>query len=428
MKPLRVSLESFGRVTLFASLAVVMFKLSVAQVLFGLSAIAWLLLTVRDKHHPPLPRFAWPLLAYAGLTVLSALLSLDPRTSIIDLKQLVLYLLVPMVMRFARGRRATTALDVIIAAGAGGAVLGVIQTLGLGHFGDLEHRPEGTLSHYMTYSGVIMLVLCAAASKLLLSTGAWIWPAVAVPALALALAATMSRNVYLGAIAGIGCVLAARRVRLLLVVPVVIALAFVLGPVRERALSAFDMQDESSRDRIQMWGIGARIIHDYPAFGVGPNEVIAVYPKYRPAEYVRSHPVNVHLHNVFIQIGAERGLLALAAWLVFVGVAAAGLIHQVRWGPSRALGGAGLAAVAAMLAAGLFEHNFGDSEFLMLFLGMITLPYAARLDDAEAGVDGGEPAGVPVRRPGLDRRRNAAAAAVIEPPADNAAEEERPWR
>jgi hypothetical protein len=30
-----------------------------------------------------------------------------------------------------------------------------------------------------------------------------------------------------------------------------------------------------------------------------------------------------------------------------------------------------------MLAAGMFEYNFGDSEFLMLFLVLITLPFAA---------------------------------------------------
>jgi hypothetical protein len=30
-----------------------------------------------------------------------------------------------------------------------------------------------------------------------------------------------------------------------------------------------------------------------------------------------------------------------------------------------------------MLAAGQFEYNFGDSEFLMLFLVLVTLPYAA---------------------------------------------------
>ena len=33
--------------------------------------------------------------------------------------------------------------------------------------------------------------------------------------------------------------------------------------------------------------------------------------------------------------------------------------------------------MAGMLAAGLFEYNFGDSEFLMLFLVLITLPFAA---------------------------------------------------
>jgi hypothetical protein len=46
---------------------------------------------------------------------------------------------------------------------------------------------------------------------------------------------------------------------------------------------------------------------------------------------------------------------------------------------------AALAATAAMLTAGLFEHNFGDSEFLMLFLVLITLPFAAgRQTDASA--------------------------------------------
>jgi hypothetical protein len=39
-----------------------------------------------------------------------------------------------------------------------------------------------------------------------------------------------------------------------------------------------------------------------------------------------------------------------------------------------------LGAMAAMLTAGLFEYNFGDSEFLMLFLILLTLPFAADRD------------------------------------------------
>ena len=46
-----------------------------------------------------------------------------------------------------------------------------------------------------------------------------------------------------------------------------------------------------------------------------------------------------------------------------------------------------LAALVAMLTAGLFEYNFGDSEFLMLFLLLITLPFAAARGDHAAAAD-----------------------------------------
>ena len=61
-------------------------------------------------------------------------------------------------------------------------------------------------------------------------------------------------------------------------------------------------------------------------------------------------------------------------------------IRRVSTSRQPSLAAGGLAAVAAMLAAGLFEYNFGDSEFLMLFLVLVTLPYAAdRPADDAAG-------------------------------------------
>ena len=65
-----------------------------------------------------MPRFFWPLVVYAALTLVSAAFSPDPRTSFIDSKQLVLFLIVPMVYQFGRGARATTVLKVIITVGA----------------------------------------------------------------------------------------------------------------------------------------------------------------------------------------------------------------------------------------------------------------------------------------------------------------------
>jgi putative inorganic carbon (HCO3(-)) transporter len=117
------------------------------------------------------------------------------------------------------------------------------------------------------------------------------------------------------------------------------------------------------------------IIQDRPLTGVGPDMIIQVYPHYRHPSAVNQ--LASHLHNVPMQIAAERGLPALASWLWFVITAAAGLVMLLRHSRHRTLAAAGLGGLAAALAAGFFEYNFGDSEFLMLLLTMITLPFAA---------------------------------------------------
>ena len=95
-----------------------------------------------------------------------------------------------------------------------------------------------------------------------------------------------------------------------------------------------------------------------------------------------------------MQIAAERGLPALGVWLAFIGIATVDLWRAFRKSRIPCLAAAGLAAVAAMLAAGLFEYNFGDSEFLMLFLVLVTLPFAA------------DAAGSAVTRPAARSRRS----------------------
>jgi O-antigen ligase len=112
--------------------------------------------------------------------------------------------------------------------------------------------------------------------------------------------------------------------------------------------------------------------------------VLREYPTYRTAGAVLEQPP--HLHNVPMQIAAERGLPALGIWLWFVGLVVVDAWRLFRrsdvdrWLPATAL-----ASVVAMLMAGLFEYNFGDSEFLMLFLFLITLPFGARRRADTAG-------------------------------------------
>jgi O-antigen ligase len=370
---------------LTASLGMTLFNLLTAQVLFGLAAVLWLALIRADKARPEVPPFFWPLAIYAALTLLSAAVSPDPRASLVDSRQLVLFLVVPVVVRLARGPRAMQTLDVIMALGAAGAFVGVVEYTIFG-YDNLNRRPMGSLSHYMTYSGLIMLVLAAAVARLLFYPAQRIWPAVAVPALAVALAATQTRNAYLGALAAIGCLLPLRQVRLLAAVPVLAVLFFVAAPaqIKDRVFSITNLQDDSNRDRLQMLAMGRDMVRDHPVFGVGPEMVGRVYGQYLQPNPV--HTYNPHLHNVPVQIAAERGLPALAAWIWFVVAAGWGLFQEFRRGPVPALAAAGLGAVIAMLVAGLFEYNFGDSEFMMLFLALISLPYAARLGALEPSV------------------------------------------
>lgn len=378
-------IEKWAFWTFAASLAAVQLSLAAAQILFGVSAILWLLLAIRDGRVPEVPAFFVPLLLYAILTLVSTAVSPDPMTGLREDKQLILFLIVPIAVRVAGGANASRALTAIIAVGAVSAFAGIVQGIVVGDLSYdylIHHRPHGLLGHYMTYSGVLMLVFCAAAAQLIFAEREWLWPAVAVPAMLVALAVTLSRNVWVGALLAVSVLLVARRPRLLVGVPIVLAVALTFSPVRQRALSMFDPSNATNQDRVSMLKSGVAMIRDHWLTGVGPNRVPAEYlAHYKRADAVdppdQPGSTRAHLHNVVVQIAAERGLPALAAWLWFVASAAVGLWSRMRRGPAPAIAAAGLAAIVAMLAAGLFEHNFGDSEFLMLFLGLITLPYAA---------------------------------------------------
>ena len=351
-------------------------SIAAANILLTATLACWVAQLVRDKSRPSAPRFVWALAAYSAMTLLSSIFSLDPMESLIDSRQLVLFLIVPAVYDIARGDRATTVVDVIITVGAAIAVYGIVQ-YGMLHYDNLGRRPQGTLGHYMTYSGVLMLVTCTAVARLVFGARDRIWPALVMPALIVALSLTLGRSAWVGSSVAVGLLLILKDFRLTALLPVVIAILFALAPdaVTDRMTSVFDLRDPSSRDRLAMVQTGAAMVKDHPLTGVGPNMVQRLYSQYRDPNGVQK--VNPHLHNVPLQIAAERGLPALAVWIAFVVMLTTDVFGLFRTSQDRVLPAAALAGVAAMLAAGMFEYNFGDSEFLMLFLVIVTLPFAA---------------------------------------------------
>jgi O-antigen ligase len=407
MKPQTLAtIERIAFFCLAGCLGLIQLSIAGAEILLDIAGILWLIVVFTERRRPEVPSFFWPLVALAAWTLVSSAFSMNAFESFKRDRQLLLYFIVPMTMWLARGQRAQTTVNVIIALGAAGAVVGIVQYAAFG-YDNLNHRPHGLLGHYMTYSGVLMLVICTASAQLLFRGRDWIWPAVAVPALVVALITTESRNAYVGTALGVFALVALRRVwKLVFAVPVLMVIVLLVSPanLRHRALSSFDPNDATNRDRIAMLKSGKAMIADHPWTGVGPNMVPKAYiEKYKTPDAVdpvdRPGDTRAHLHNVPVQLAAERGLPALAAWVWFVVAALIGLLAEFRTGGARALSAGGVAAVVAMLAAGLFEHNFGDSEFLILFLGLITLPFAATAGSpANSTEPEREPVPVPVLR------------------------------
>jgi O-antigen ligase len=145
--------------------------------------------------------------------------------------------------------------------------------------------------------------------------------------------------------------------------------------------------DASSRDRYYMWQAGIDMILDKPVFGQGPGMILTRYPGYRWSE--APNPQTPHLHDNALQIAAERGLPCLALWLWMVAAILADAYREARLGlrgPGWVAGGT-LAVMAAVMTAGLFEYNFGDSEVLMFTLLVAAMPYALRRERERAAAD-----------------------------------------
>ena len=280
-------MEQLGVWALIGSAGAIQFSIAAGQILLAVAVACWLATIVMRREPIAVPRMFWPLLVYAALTLVSAAFSPDPRTSLVDCKQLVLLLIVPMTYRLLTGPRAHTLVSVVVSLGAASAAYGIFQYAIL-HYDSLGQRPQGTLGHYMTYSGLLMLVIGVALARILFGRRERTWAALVMPALLVAVALTFSRNAWVGACAAAALLFSLKDFRLLAVLPVVAAIFFGIAPskVNARFNSIFDLNDPSNRDRVAMMREGAHMIRDHPLVGVGPNMVEQLYVEYRVPERV----------------------------------------------------------------------------------------------------------------------------------------------
>jgi O-antigen ligase len=277
------------------------------------------------------------------------------------------------------------ALRTFLIFGVFSSLYGYVQYFAL-HQRDLEHRITGPAAHVMTYSG---LMLPVALMFLIL----WVhdrrnyWLLGGTVLTTLTLLMTFTRSAWLGWVVAILVVAALKRPRLLAyAVPAgILVITFLPLPYFARVVSTFDTKQSSNFDRIRMFQGGVEIIKDFPVLGVGPGNMKEVYPLYRKPDAPRFRIP--HLHNNLVQLWAERGVVALAAYVLLIALF---LRECARgWnGPNAKFAEVGVAVTVGLVVAGMFEFNFGDTEVFLAMLDVFALAIAfiERNEDVAAAV------------------------------------------
>jgi O-antigen ligase len=342
----------------------------------------FILYLLRGGSFPRLPFFSYFFAAYIFFTLVATVFSVDRSASIRDNKELLIFLLIPIyIWLLDSWKKVRLSLWTVLGSAVLSALVGIFTVWRKGLH--LNERLQGFTSHWMTYAGLLMFPFIFFSVLLVLRRRGKKETAIISAGLAVMLAAiafSLTRNVWLGIAAALGTFLVFFRPKYFLALaPLLLVLALLAPPaVRSRALSIVDLQDRSNRDRIYMVYSGLKIFHDRPWTGVGSHNIQQVIlGNERRYRHPQAEQVNLHLHNNFLQILAERGIFALASFILasFFIIWQLARLLRTRGGEWRAITAGVLFAFVGFLVAGLFEYNFGDSEIKFLLFYFLSLPF-----------------------------------------------------
>lgn len=357
-------------------------SIAAAQILLAAASLYWAVQVGLNRRWQVarLP-FLWPLLACLFTTLLAVLVSPDLKASASSLKKFWFFLIPFLAVEALRSERQREwLLRALFIAGSASALVAFWQ------YPESQplHRISGFLGHWQTFSGQQMMLLAMLASLLLFYARTYWFYGACLLLTACGLLLSETRGAWLGAAVALALLAFLKDKRLLAALGILLLTGYFLMPanLQARVLSIFGTQEESNAARINMWATGLNMIRAHPWLGVGPNQITALAyqyggnPRYEPRFFT-------HLHNNFLQFAAERGLPGLAAWIW--------LIARFYWdvggslsarrgsGPrlAYAVGWGVVAALTAVMVAGMVEYNLGDSEVLMLLLFLLSCAYSS---------------------------------------------------
>jgi O-antigen ligase len=377
-----------------ASVSAVLVSIAAAQILLGLSLITWMIWGPRRINWPG---YLFPLVAFMLTTLLSLAASPDPGMGLKPVQKFFLFSMGLLAATFLTNeRRILMTINAMLIVATVASVAAMVQ-FGFQYVeflssGDLADDPTilaritGFMGHWMTFSGEQMLVWCAAVPlAVTIGQRKYLIP---LAVIGIALLLSFTRGVWLGSAAGIAVAalyLPPRQiVRLLIPIGIVAVLASGLI-LRRVSMSFLEGGFSPDSSRLEMLDVGLRMIGDHPLFGVGPERIRTEFPEYYRGNNLENFFYG-HLHNNYLQLAAERGLLCLGAFLWLLAKLGLDLKRRARsTDPSvKWMAVSGLSVLVAFSVAGLTEYNFGDSEVLMLFMFLVSMSYGLSAKE-EAG-------------------------------------------
>jgi len=252
----------------------------------------------------------------------------------------------------------------------------VLQQLGINDWSrGRDWRATGFFNHWVTYAEVLQLIASLALGLFLAVREKKSLLIVAVVGLVFALGMTVTRASWIGFAISVVVMLSLTVTRRTLLIVAACALPLILVSVvvlqQKRGIGFFDRRDQSTSWREMVWREGFELLVSKPRHllvGVGMDSIKGHWREWGLFDNGRQ-PIG-HMHSNLLQIALERGVPALVAWLILIGLYVRTLWKIVRRETdsfSRGLALGALGGTIGFFASGLVHYNWGDSEVVTIF-------------------------------------------------------------
>mgnify|MGYP001601062461 CR=1 FL=1 len=344
-----------------------------AQIALGIGAIGWVVWSVRSGRANIVGEaFFIPALIYWTWNILASAVSERPSHSLLALVDNEWPALVGVLTLWSlRSEGELRSILRVFFVSSGIAMLyGIVQTFTgvewikgahLSPIGGGFYRAVGFSGFYLTFAGFAMTVFFLASAYALerpSSTARWMVPGLTI----LAILGTFARSVWLAMalLLPFAAWAVSRGKSRMVAVAVgcsVAALVFAVEPLRDRALSVFDLAQHETR--LNLWKTSLAISRAHPVLGIGQDNFTTVFEVFRVEGF---YDTFVHPHNDYLSVLVHGGVPALAAFIgMWVIVLKRGWDSWKRERGSLtswiALGG--VAALGGFLLSATFQNYYG---------------------------------------------------------------------